>query len=223
MLAGTTAATMKRTIAVINQMQTDRIIGKYAIGGAIGATFYLEPKSTFDIDIFVSFEADPGRQLVSLDSIYEYLGRLGYKPQDEHIVIEGWHVQFLPANDPLYSEALAEAVETQIEGEKTWVMTAEHLMAIALKVGRPKDFDRIRQFINQAPVLAEAAITGSSSSGYGRDGGILYQPGNKVISMSQNKVYDEGKLNKILVRHKLVETWEKFKFRIASENERIDG
>ena len=204
-------------------MQTDGVIGKYAIGGAIGATFYLEPKSTFDLDIFVSFEANSGSQLVSLGSIYEYLGRLGYKPQGEHIVIEKWHVQFLPANDPLYLEALAEAVETQIEGEKTWVMTAEHLMAIALKVGRPKDFDRIRQFINQAPVLAEAAITGSSSSGYEGDGSILYQPGNKAISMSQNKVYDEDKLNKILTRHKLVEKWETLKLRIATENERIDG
>ena len=33
---------MKATLTVINQMQTDGVIGKYAIGGAVGATFYLE-------------------------------------------------------------------------------------------------------------------------------------------------------------------------------------
>ena len=31
-------------------MRTDGVIGKYAIGGAVGATFYLEPSATLDID-----------------------------------------------------------------------------------------------------------------------------------------------------------------------------
>lgn len=47
---------MKATLAVISQMQSDGVIGKYAIGGAVGATFYLEPAATLDIDIFVSFQ-----------------------------------------------------------------------------------------------------------------------------------------------------------------------
>ena len=34
---------IKHTIAAINQMQADGIIERYAIGGAVGATFYLEP------------------------------------------------------------------------------------------------------------------------------------------------------------------------------------
>jgi hypothetical protein len=34
---------MQATLEVINQMQRDGIIGKYAIGGAVGATLYLEP------------------------------------------------------------------------------------------------------------------------------------------------------------------------------------
>ena len=32
---------MRATLAVINQMQADGVIGRYAIGGAVGATFYL--------------------------------------------------------------------------------------------------------------------------------------------------------------------------------------
>ena len=46
---------MKATLEVINQMQVDGVIDNYAIGGAVGATFYLEPVSTLGIDIFVSF------------------------------------------------------------------------------------------------------------------------------------------------------------------------
>jgi hypothetical protein len=33
-------------------MLDDGIIRKHAIGGAVGATFYLEPLATADVDIF---------------------------------------------------------------------------------------------------------------------------------------------------------------------------
>jgi len=56
-------------------------------------------------------------------------------------------VQFLPPYDLLTEEALAQAVETEVERVRTSVMTAEHLVAIALKTGRGKDFARILQFI----------------------------------------------------------------------------
>ena len=46
---------MKATLEVINRMQSDGVIDKYAIGEAVGATFYLEPSATLDIDVFVSF------------------------------------------------------------------------------------------------------------------------------------------------------------------------
>jgi hypothetical protein len=44
-------------------------------------------------------------------------------------------------------EALTAAVEVKVRGVRTWVMTAEHLMAIALKLGRKKDEARIERFI----------------------------------------------------------------------------
>jgi hypothetical protein len=45
---------VKATIESINQMLADGIIGKYAVGGAVGAWFYLEPAATLDVDIFVT-------------------------------------------------------------------------------------------------------------------------------------------------------------------------
>ena len=41
-------------ITLIHQMQADGVIERYAIGGAVGATFHLEPISSLDVDIFVS-------------------------------------------------------------------------------------------------------------------------------------------------------------------------
>jgi hypothetical protein len=126
-------------------MQFDGVIGKYAIGGAVGATFYLEPAATLDIDIFISFQ-NPG-SLISLSPIYDYLTERGFKAEKEYIIIEGWPVQFLPAGNALIDEALEQAVETELDGVPTSVMTAEHLTAIALQTGRPKDFNRILQFV----------------------------------------------------------------------------
>ena len=40
---------MKEIFAVISQMESDGVIGRYAIGGAIGAIFWLEPMTTKDI------------------------------------------------------------------------------------------------------------------------------------------------------------------------------
>lgn len=43
---------IREVITTINQMQADGVIERYAIGGAVGATFYLEPIATLDVDIF---------------------------------------------------------------------------------------------------------------------------------------------------------------------------
>jgi hypothetical protein len=138
-------------------MQADGVIGKYAIGGAVGATFYLEPSATLDIDIFVSLQNALATSIISLKPIYDYLTARNCRVEGEYIIIEGWQVQFLPPGDALGEEALAEAFETNVDGTPTWVMTAEHLVALALQLGRAKDFSRILQFI-EAGVLDTAKL-----------------------------------------------------------------
>jgi hypothetical protein len=134
-------------LQVVNQMQDVGVIGEYAIGGAVAATFYLEPAATLDIDIFISFKNVPKSSIVSLEPIYTYLKSRGYGLENEHIVIEDWQIQFLPADEDLYNEALEQAVEVKVGEVKTRVMTAEHLMAIALRTGRGKDLIRLEQFV----------------------------------------------------------------------------
>jgi hypothetical protein len=143
---------LKATLEMIHRMQTDGVIGKYAIGGAVGATFYLEPLATADIDIFVTLPAAPGASLLSLTPIDEYLTARGCRVEEERIVVGDWPVQFLPPRNALEQEALAEAVETDIEGVRTWVLTAEHLVAIALQTGGAKDHTRIVQFLEENAV-----------------------------------------------------------------------
>ena len=143
---------IKETIATINQMQADGVIDRYAIGGAVGATFYLEPVDTLDVDIFVALHAEPGSLIASPKPILDYLTARGCKMEGEYIVLAGWPVQFLPPGNSLAEEALAQAVEKDVEGTPARVFTAEHLAAIALQTGRAKDKARVIEFI-EAGVL----------------------------------------------------------------------
>jgi hypothetical protein len=91
---------VRGTLEVINQMQARGIIGKYAIGGAVGATFYLEPSATLDVDVFVVLPTAPGSALLGLTPVYEYLIARGCKVDGPHIVIGDWPVQFLSQATP---------------------------------------------------------------------------------------------------------------------------
>jgi len=73
----------KQTLAIINQMQAAGIIGRYAIGGAVGATLYLEPAATVDVDVFVDIHARPGQRIATPKPIYDYLTARGCKAEGE--------------------------------------------------------------------------------------------------------------------------------------------
>ena len=102
---------MKRTLQVLNELERSGVLGRYAIAGAMGATFYVEPLLTFDLDVFVILPQGAGG-LLSLAPLYDALRAKGYTEDWECVLIEGVPVQFLPAHNALLEEALAEARET---------------------------------------------------------------------------------------------------------------
>jgi hypothetical protein len=104
---------ISEVLAAINRMQADGVIDRYAIGGAVGATFYIEPVATMDVDIFVTFRPEPGRVLVSPQPVFDYLIARGCALEGEYVVIPGWPVRFLPSTGPLVEEALAQAVTVE--------------------------------------------------------------------------------------------------------------
>src|SRR5438552_6390741 len=73
-------------IGMLNQMERDGVIKRYAIGGAVGATFYLEPVSTLDVDVFIAFKQQPGKLIVSPEPVFEYLKARGGVMQGQPIV-----------------------------------------------------------------------------------------------------------------------------------------
>jgi hypothetical protein len=156
-------ANTTKAIQVLNQLLDERFISRYALGGAFGALFYLEPTNTEDIDVFIHLQPVSGSDLVSLKPIFDRLIELGYGEwSDDKLVVSGWPIQFLPATKPLEIEALDRAQEQQlVPGLRTWVPGPEYLMALALDLGRPKDKLRLEQFHRQKaydPLVLETIL-----------------------------------------------------------------
>ena len=149
---------MEKTLLVLNEMQAANVIGRYAIGGAVAAFFYIEPGTTFDLDVFIAWEPSAGG-LLNLEPIYAYLMARGYQPEREAIMIEGWAVQFLPPGSPLTQEGLEKAQPVTIGDVPLRIFTKEHLMAICLETARPKDLARLVQFVQEGEPDEEKLMT----------------------------------------------------------------
>ena len=163
------------TIDRINRMRDERIIGDFAIGGAVAAGFYIEAAATEDVDVFAALSEKGG--LIDLDPIFAYARARGYPKLGPYIVIGGWKVQFLPAGTPLVQEAIDQAVHRSAGDLKIRLFSPEHVVAVALQVGRPKDLTRIAQFLEADN------------------------------SKERKRRFDEAKLTDILARHNLMDKW----------------
>lgn len=156
--------TLRKTIEVVNTLANQGVIDRYAIAGAVAALNYIEPTLTEDLDILVSVGSFGTRRsgLILLAPLDAALAALGYaERQDVGIVVEGWPVQFLPVASTFDEEALdlAVDVEFQPKGEapiKTRVLSAEHVVASALRLGRLKDLARVEAFMDQKAVSLDA-------------------------------------------------------------------
>lgn len=152
--------TLRKTIEVVVKLAERGAIGRYAIAGAVAALNYIEPTLTEDLDILVSIENFERRQsgLILLGPIEKALAELGYTERtDLGIMIEGWPVQFLPVASDLDQEALDSAAEIDIglTGEaplQARCLRAEHVVAMAVKLGRLKDLARVQAFLEQRAV-----------------------------------------------------------------------
>lgn len=120
------------TLAAIQRMKQGGVLREYAIGGAMALVFWTEPVPTFDLDVFVLLPGE-ATLLVSLAPIYQWAEANGYVAKDEHIVIEGIPVQFIPSHGPLADEAIADAADLDYEDVPVRVIRPEYLIALYLE------------------------------------------------------------------------------------------
>ena len=142
---------MQAALRALNQLVADTVISQYAIGGAIGASFYIEAVQTEDVDAFVVMSPSTSG-LLTLAPIYDALTRLGGVIEREYVRFAEWPVQILPDANDLVRDAITNAKSVEFEGISTRVFTAEHLCAVALQTGRTKDYLRVIMFIEASAV-----------------------------------------------------------------------
>lgn len=152
--------TLRKAMGAVAKLSEIGAIGKYAIAGAVAALNYTQPTLTEGLDILISVDAfgKHASGLLLLAPIESALASMGYREKtDLGYLIEDWPVQFLPAASELDTEALDQAVEIDLAAAgdqpiKVRTLTAEHVVATALKVGRLKDLARIQAFLEQQAV-----------------------------------------------------------------------
>jgi hypothetical protein len=140
---------IEKVLSVLAGLERSGVVAAWAIGGGMASVAYLEPFLTYDLDVFVILPSQSDG-LVSLAPLYQHLEAEGYKPDREHVLIADVPVQFIPAYDALSEEAVRNAQETPYKGLKMKVFRLEHLAAIMLKTGRPKDIARIASVLELA-------------------------------------------------------------------------
>lgn len=151
---------LRKTIEIVAKLAERGAIHRYAIAGAVAALNYIEPTLTEDLDILISIEDFERRQsgLILLAPVEKGLAELGYSERtDLGVMIEGWPVQFLPVSSDLDQEALDSAVDVDFGFSggaplQARCLRAEHVVAIAIKLGRLKDLARVQAFLEQGAV-----------------------------------------------------------------------
>ena len=133
--------------AVLRDMQRAGVIGDFAVGGATAVAFYAEPIATKDLDIFFLFDPPQDGVLLSLEPIYRYCEGRGFTFDHEFVSIGGWPVQFVESGyEPLWKNALSNALHFDIDGIDLGVLPPEHLAVMWAKVARAKDILKIQHF-----------------------------------------------------------------------------
>lgn len=141
---------MEKIFKVINEMYQKGILKDYAIGGAVATIYYTEPFATKDIDIF--FIPPEKEKLILLTPFYDFLLKRGYKTYKEYIMIGNTPIQFIPATTELEKDAVENAILVKYRNIDVKILRPEYLIAIFLKVYRPKDRDKLIKLLDQTNI-----------------------------------------------------------------------
>lgn len=139
-------------LRTLNELKRKKLLTDYAIGGGVAVLYYAEPVLTYDFDVVCVFPHRAG-SLVDPPPVYRELKRQGFLfGKEDRIVIAGVPVQFIPADEGLLSEALANARKVVIDGVPTRIITFEYLVANMLNLYRPKDRAKLDLIVNNEAV-----------------------------------------------------------------------
>jgi hypothetical protein len=125
----------EKVLRRLNRLKKTGVVKDYAIGGAHGVAYYLEPVKTLDLDIFVFAESDEDFYIFRT-----YIKKTGFKIRGTHVIIDDIPVHFLPGSlHPFINEAVRKAKRIRVRNIPTKVLTVEYLIVSLLMAFRLKD------------------------------------------------------------------------------------
>jgi len=124
----------------MNELKQKKLINDWVLGGGIASKFYCNPPATKDIDFFISTD---DMSLSAMNPIQEYLIENGGTRYGHMINMHGIIVDLIITDAPMILEGMKYAVNGKVEGVMMRVLPADYLAAIATKVNRLKDIERV--------------------------------------------------------------------------------
>src|SRR5580704_14924642 len=143
--------TLSEVFRVLNGLEAEGIIQKYAIAGAMAFLFYTEPARTYDLDVFV-FLPPQESVIFSMEPLYAELRMRGYAFDAEHVLIHETPVQFLPAYNALAEESIEQSLTHEYKGVSVRVVSREHLIALAYQAGGRHRLVRVEALLDEGTV-----------------------------------------------------------------------
>lgn len=137
---------MKETLKVLNDMVAKGAIERYAVGGPVGAMFYMQVYCNADLDILILPKMI--KNVPHLGLMYDYFQKKVYQNRHGWMIINGVPVDFIPVWDDLSKEAVENSIEKIYAGVPAKVLRPEYIVAIGLKT-RGIEFS---MFLDRAPL-----------------------------------------------------------------------
>lgn len=136
------SATLGDVFGVLQQLEDEGTLERWAVVGAIAALFYAEATPTFALDVAVVVPQPGGSAVFSLGAPYRELRERGFAVEGAHVMIHGVPVQFLPGDEGLWRETVSAARMLDYDGTPVRIATPEHLVAMAWSAPEPKRLQR---------------------------------------------------------------------------------
>jgi predicted nucleotidyltransferase len=124
-----------KVIHILDKLKTENKLKSYAIFGAVGASYYMEPVYTNDVDIIVFSESDSDYII-----IWNELKKYAQKIETFGFRIDNTEVQIFPSTiSSLFQDSLKTAKNIKVDGTFVRVVDKEHLILLFLSAGRQRD------------------------------------------------------------------------------------
>lgn len=138
---------MEDVFSALNKLVEAGLIETYALGGGVGAAFYVEATQTETLDVLLP------RHVGGIYPIRTALLSLGAIAEEGASVRLGfWLVRLVQAQEPPIVEAIQAAIPVEFNGIRTRVLSAEYLCALALQSNRIVDQMQVCMFFEENKV-----------------------------------------------------------------------